>query len=328
MYYGRFLFSTNGQAIWVWMTLLAILNLAAIVLLLLAPRLVPRPLQWLSRGVLALTLLGFLSDLLRDNLHSLQAFGELAHTWLLIIAVAGIVLLQRAEIHLRSQQHWQRWLSPMILTTLSVLTLLGCAWRFQIHDQRECRMWASEDGPVVPHWVSIRDSVAVTDSGHEFPLFQFDVPEEASMTSVETLGGDISEKVILVNDEDSTANCHGWVFTHGHYMIRGEWVDMILKDNGYEVVEEPQVDDLIIYRSDDGVPVHTGLVKAIGKDHFVLIESKWGGMPTYLHLPEDQVYSAHFSYYRSARDGHQVRIMPRQATPAKFTAQLPVKTAS
>lgn len=310
------------------MTLIAILNLAAMVLVLLAPRLVPCSLRWISRAILALTMLGFLSELLRDGLQSLSALGQLAHTWLIIMATVGLVLLRQADLHLRSLRYWQRWGSPLVLTTLSALLLIGCVWRFQIHDRRELLTWASKDGPVVPYSVSMRDVVAVTDSGHELPLFQYDVPDEATMTSAETLGGDIGEKVILINDEDSTANCHGWVFTHGHYMIRGEWVDMILQDNGYEVVDDPQVDDLIIYRNGDGAPVHTGLVKATGKDDFVLIESKWGGMPTYLHLPEDQVYSTHFSYYRSHRDGHQVRILPRRSPPAKLTAQLPAKTAS
>jgi hypothetical protein len=59
----------------------------------------------------------------------------------------------------------------------------------------------------------------------------------------------------------------------------------------------------VIWRDDNGHPVHTGVVKALGSD-FVLVESKWGFGGRFLHQLEDQGYSKHFDYYRSPRAGH------------------------
>jgi hypothetical protein len=86
-------------------------------------------------------------------------------------------------------------------------------------------------------------------------------------------------------------------------------VDDILKDNGYAIVDSPATGDLIIYRNPAGQPVHTGFVKAAGQNGFVLIESKWGPLGTFLHMPEDQVYSMTYAFYRSARDTHRLTIL-------------------
>jgi hypothetical protein len=297
-------------------SLFAALNLAAMMVLVGLPRLVSSRTSLAIRILLGMTLLALASELLNQALARFEAPGLIGHDWLLFVIAGGLFALHRVEQAWQKGDLWQRWGSPLLTLSLGALALGGSFWRFYEHDLQGHQSWTPEDGPVVPRVVSIPNAVAVTDSGHELPLFQFDVSTDGVLTDAETLGGDIGDKVILVESSESTANCHGWVFTDGHYMIPSQWVDTILKDNGYEVVAEPQVDDLIIYRNSEGVPVHTGVVKATGKDHFVLIESKWGGMPTYLHLPSDQVYSSIFSYYRSPRAGHLVHIAARQGTAA------------
>lgn len=308
------LFSLHaGQATWILISLLAALNLAAIMMLVGLPRLVTGRTHLAIRILLGITLLALVSEMLNEGLARFEALGLIGHDWLLFVIAGGLLAAHRLERGWLQRAWWRRWGSPLLVLTLGAIALGGSFWRFHVHGLEVHQEWLPEDGPVVPRLVSIPNAVAVTDSGHELPLFQFDVPTDGVLTDAETLGGDIGDKVILVEGSESTANCHGWVFTDGHYMIPSQWVDTILKDNGYELVEEPQVDDLIIYRNAGGVPVHTGVVKATGKEHFVLIESKWGGMPTYLHLPSDQVYSSQFSYYRSRRAGHLVHIAARQS---------------
>jgi len=149
---------------------------------------------------------------------------------------------------------------------------------------------------------------AVTDQGHAIPLRHPAAngsTDDAVFAAPEGFACRIIDEGVL----DENANCHGWVFTEGHYFVSGTYVDAILSENGYEQVRHPRVDDLIVYRDHDGRVVHTGRVKAIGREGFTLIESKWGAMHLYLHLPDDQCYSAEYAYYRSPRSGHLLRIV-------------------
>ena len=66
-----------------------------------------------------------------------------------------------------------------------------------------------------------------------------------------------------------------------------------------------QAGDLIVYRSAETRKVlHTGLVSARSPQGMALVESKWGRMGRFLHLPEDQTYSCFWQFYRSPRKGH------------------------
>lgn len=113
---------------------------------------------------------------------------------------------------------------------------------------------------------------------------------------------------IVTGPNDPRANCHGWVFTGGRYYVDGKLVDAILHDNRYERVAEPEASDLVVWRDALGIPVHTGIVKAVGQDGFVLVESKWGHTGRYLHEPHHPGYSKDFAYYRSPRSGHLLHI--------------------
>jgi hypothetical protein len=151
-------------------------------------------------------------------------------------------------------------------------------------------------------------SFAKTDRGRRVPLFHY---READGTSFDLSRYGVSEElvslVIAVAPPDWQANCHGWVFTEGRAVIRGHMVDAILSDNGYGRIDKPQTGDLIVYRDAEGVPSHTGIVRAAGPKG-VLIESKWGFLGRYLHEPEQQGYSQSFAYYHSPRAGHVLRI--------------------
>jgi len=54
--------------------------------------------------------------------------------------------------------------------------------------------------------------------------------------------------------------------------------------------------------------IHTGLVRFVDDDGVILIESKWGPLGVYLHPPEAQPWGHDFTFYRSPRPGHLLRL--------------------
>ena len=92
------------------------------------------------------------------------------------------------------------------------------------------------------------------------------------------------------------------------YGVASEDVDTILADNGYEVVGEPREGDIVIYRDGLGHVQHTGLVRFVGTDGLVLVESKWGSLGIYLHTPKEQPYGEFFNFRRSSRPGHELHL--------------------
>jgi len=115
------------------------------------------------------------------------------------------------------------------------------------------------------------------------------------------------------------SNCHGWVFADGHYWIDGDEVDPILEDNGYTQVSTPQSGDLIVYRTGDAVS-HVGLVRTVAANGLLVVESKWGSKGRFLHTPEDQPYWHSWGFYRSPRQGHQLKGIhetPAESSPAQ-----------
>jgi hypothetical protein len=80
---------------------------------------------------------------------------------------------------------------------------------------------------------------------------------------------------------------------------------MILEDNGYEVVESPQVGDVVVYRDKTGAIIHTGLVRTL-EDGQVWIESKWGIRNRFIHRP--QALPLVIGYYRTSRNPEWLRI--------------------
>lgn len=152
---------------------------------------------------------------------------------------------------------------------------------------------------------------ANTDGGRAVPLFHCPEPEGTSNGAGQTdttVSPELLAHVIAAAPPSNQSNCHGWVFTGGRFIVRGATVDSILIDNDYREVDVPDVGDLIVYRDSEGVPRHTGVVKATGEDGFVLIESKWGFDGLFWHEPQNQSYSQEFAYYRSPRSGHLLKL--------------------
>src|SRR5262249_28326895 len=128
------------------------------------------------------------------------------------------------------------------------------------------------------------------------------------------------EHMLRTAPPDTSYNCHGWVFAAGKFWVKGQEVQAILDDNGYREVSTPRPNDVAVFRDDVGNILHTGLVRTASEDGLILIESKWGTLGRYIHMPQDQVYAASCSYYRSSRQSHALHGLggetPTPAVPA------------
>jgi hypothetical protein len=166
-------------------------------------------------------------------------------------------------------------------------------------------------------------SPAVTDRGRpirlEFSLQSFvdAAPLEQSDLLHER---NLAARLIRTAPADPAYNCHGWVFTGGHYWIRGQEVERLLADNGYREVSPPAVGDVAVVRGPEGTISHSALVR-VASAGLLLVESKWGRQGRYVHRPEDTPYPGRWSYYRSARPGHLLRGLA--ADPAGPSAGVP-----
>lgn len=320
-------------AIWMAAMTLAGLCVLASLVLMVSPR-------WRSRSAWAAlrwSLLAIVLALAAELLGDAERWSDpVLRPWLRMLTIGvlisvGLPLLgvvgrrERTASKQRPVEQtrwWEQGGQAALLLVVSLGLVGGARWRLD----EWSKAVESSTSPVL---AEVQDEVrapvaadgvyAVTDAGQrlELEILQSDAAGQSDA------GGQSAEKrvprpylsrVIIDSSTDSPSNCHGWVFTKGKYMIRGRYVDTILRDNQYQIVTDPQPGDLIIYRDHSGMPVHTGIVKAVGAEGFVLIESKWGSLDTYLHLPDDQVYSKGYAYYRSPRDGHELKEVTSPST--------------
>ncbi len=113
----------------------------------------------------------------------------------------------------------------------------------------------------------------------------------------------LNDHVIRRSSADDRSNCHGWVFAGGRFLLGGDSVEIILKENGYQEHPDPHPGDLVIYRN-NGVISHTGIVRYVSEGQPVLVESKWGELGVFLHEPDKSPYGTAYTFHRSLRRGH------------------------
>lgn len=236
-----------------------------------------------------------------------------------VMFAAGVLIALGASLGRKSSGRGWQIVAPFGLLAVSVGLVAASMWRIEkplLDDIAQSQLMQNTVSDFAAPQISSDGQFAVTDRGRKIPLEQFVASEELLEESEaeRRIPADFKTKVIIDDADPSPSNCHGWVFTDGRYLVRSRYVDAILNDNGYQIVTDAHVGDLIIYRDAAGAPIHTGIVKATGENGFVLIESKWGALDIYLHLPQDQVYSQGYAYYRSSRDGHILRNLPVDAT--------------
>lgn len=102
--------------------------------------------------------------------------------------------------------------------------------------------------------------------------------------------------LIRTGEADYHYNCHGWAFTHGQREVDAEEVEQFLQEE-YQPTQKPQLGDVIVYRDHIGRPMHSGVVKAVGEDGLVLVESKWGASGRFIHQPNISRTFSSFGFY-------------------------------
>jgi hypothetical protein len=209
------------------------------------------------------------------------------------VLAASAVALQFTALRWLLRTPSMPW-SRVVLCGLLVCQLIvsgWAGWRFQqaLSDSSDLAAMARGDIQAIPA------EALLTSKGRLVPVYRWRVAEGSDYT---TPGEAYADRRIVRAGKDSQANCHGWVFTGGQYLLTKDCVEAILADNDYQVVRQPRPGDVIVYRDAFNQILHTGLVQLALDDGLVLIESKWGIEERYLHRPEDQVYSQWYKYYR------------------------------
>ncbi|HEV7222791.1 MAG TPA: hypothetical protein VGN42_08825 [Pirellulales bacterium] len=237
---------------------------------------------------------------------------------LLIGSGAGAIVFRRA-VPSTAGESWRsplhgasRLRSAAGLAALAAPTLLWASHRLftveaDAHDQTTAYDLPL---PVTDNLREVAEAHLQTDCGTRVPAFRLigdETSRDASLKLLKQHSPAHSGSAILKGSPETHSNCHGWVFADGQFIIQNRWIDRILKENEYSPVETPETGDLIVYRDVDGSILHTGVVKATGRDGFALIESKWGLFGSYLHEPRHQAYSEAFAFYRSPRRGHRLQ---------------------
>jgi hypothetical protein len=188
-----------------------------------------------------------------------------------------------------------------------IAAIVGSAAYFQWADQKELQEYSDDLALMHTRAPSVAsDTAARTDMGTAIVLneaiprngIDFARVEDRVLTS-----NQLASEVIRRGPCTDLANCHGWVFTRGRYIIAPDDVARIIAENGYEVVCDPQPGDLVVYRSAHAIS-HTAIVRYVTEGQPILVEGKWGNLGVYLHRVDKSTYGIDYTFYRSNRVGH------------------------
>jgi hypothetical protein len=242
--------------------------------------------------------------------HSLySAEGHVLIELLLLIVLIACVW---AGIYFfANRQRSRTWSFIKQVSTVVVLLLL-MGWCYARIDARSSGHLTYGLASSVPGNIELDDRfLCETDIGSDIQVFRFSTADSAFLRFCDTFRlryAHFGNSLIRRGAADQHTNCHGWVFTGGKFLLRGEGVERILTDHDYHIVETPVEGDIVIYRAQNGSILHTALVQAVLNDGTVITESKWGVEQRFLHLPDDQPYSNIYNYYRTTRPNHLVKI--------------------
>jgi hypothetical protein len=267
----------------------------------------------------AMSALLFVDATQASDLFSVQAKVGINLCCLVLFSIG--ILFSFKSIDLRHESHpFWRALRTWILITLGASSI---AWSYHRVQVRTAALNFTGTDSELPGEVALdNQSEGFTDNGTKIPLYRLDLTEEMFNEFVVNSESNIrpfEHAGVLRAAPDESANCHGWVFTAGQFLLKGSDVERILQDHQYSVVTDPRSQDLVIYRDVTGNILHTALVQAVLPDGTVIAESKWGTLQRFLHLPEDQPYSTIFQFYRTKRPDHLIHVQPQKARKSNNT---------
>jgi hypothetical protein len=194
-----------------------------------------------------------------------------------------------------------------LVTVAGVGTIVGASAYFQWADEQAADEALSELDLVHGRCDSVPTDrgKAATDHGTAVVLKE-PVPRTIDLVASEERllrTTHLGDSVIRKGGATDESNCHGWVFTGGKFILSPDDVELILKENGYEEVHQPQVGDVIVYRS-SGTIAHTAIVRYVAEGQPVLVEGKWGNLGVFLHAADKSTYGTEYTFHRSTRSGH------------------------
>jgi hypothetical protein len=232
--------------------------------------------------------------------------------WCFASAIVGGTLVWRLSSRAPSaQQSFTRAL-PVFVALVSFVELAGFAQATKQFSNAAPTNKVAGPGILVAK----TEFCGTTDRGSKIQLFERQITSEAFQNYIavnQAAFAAMSEKAMLRAQPVVQSNCHGWVFSQGEHILKGEDVQLILNENNYVQVSQPAANDVAVYRSDEGVIVHTGLVRG-SLDGATIVESKWGVGARYIHLSQEQPYSQNILYYRTDRPTHHILISSSQPT--------------
>ena len=247
-----------------------------------------------------------------DAIRGIDPSGNSSLGPILAVAICGLALLS-LPLHTWGISHRlpaRELVSRPAPWLMLVWSIAACGWSgvrfYEIVTPRTNELTSSPR----PELELARQATAISDRGRPIPLFRMQASVAgwpAGFQAITPALKRMKENIIFREGPSASANCHGWVFAGGMYLIDGNGVEIILDDNGYEPCSDPQPGDVIVYWSGRFV-AHTGLVSGVLTDGTVLIESKWNLQERFLHRPEDQPYSREFTFYRTPRGSHLITI--------------------
>lgn len=271
--------------------------------------------------LVAVLLAGYLVADLNRTLH--DQLDRSALTAVLAVSIVGAVAFSAISLCAGFGAKFLSRRTAMLINIAYLSLLLGAGAWFVNRTYAPTHLTLSEVlGDSMNLMSEASDYVAITDNGSQLTLFEIDLRDRSNETReylASTTDTPDNAKVIPRAEANINANCHGWVFTAGKYLLKGRSVDLILADNGYTVQGTPEPGDVIVYRNPAGECLHTGIVSGILLDGTCIIESKWGISGRFLHQAEDQPYGLNYAFYRSPRSGHLVTIVHKNDVDSFLT---------
>ncbi len=245
--------------------------------------------------------------------------------WGFVSALIVGIVIWRLGARERSSSTQSMHRLTYVFVAISVIQLAGFAQATKQFSQLTPGINAPEPGCVLD-----KASVAgVTDGGTKIRLAMRSLTNEEYETFLartQKSMAELSAKAMLREPPYLHSNCHGWVFTGGEHLVRGEDVQLILNDNGYAQVQKPEPSDIAIYRDDSGAITHTGLVRGnLGES--TMVESKWGIGAIYLHVADEQPYGKNIEYYRTTRGSHLIETVAINRKNSEHGAKLVARQA-
>jgi hypothetical protein len=240
-------------------------------------------------------------------------------TGLRTVLVVGLPLFSLVAV--LGNANAQQWLNglqkPFVMATAILLVSVGVgvsgSWYYDVAN--EDNSLNLEEGVAIlnskPPSAPVEQLSITTDQGTPISVSDSLKPR----TRQEIVNAEIAAMARLNRDHDTIqtqlprdgSNCHGWTFTQNLYAVANQSVDVIVRENGYQVVREPKPGDLVVYRDSLNEVSHTALVRYVTSGLPVLVEGKWGWMGVYLHDVEKSCYGTNYTYYRSSRPDHALR---------------------